>query len=126
MGEYGIVGGFTFIGALFVGGAMITSWLIAPRSPETPAKRQPYECGEAPIGTARIQFKMGFYLFALMFLIFDVESLFLFPCVAIFKKVVNGEYSISVTVLFVEIAIFIFILAAGLIYAWKKKVLEWE
>jgi len=127
MTEYGIIAAFALLGALFVGGAMITSWLIAPRSPETENKRDAYECGEKTIGNARIQFKIAFYLFALLFLIFDVESLFLFPCMVIYKKIVSGELlTVTSSVLLFEILIFVFILLLGLVYAWKKKVLEWE
>ena len=127
MPEYAVIGFFTLFGSLFVGGGLITSKFLASRSPENPSKRQPYECGENAIGSARIQFKVGYYLFALIFLVFDVEALFLFPCMAVFKKIAsNSAYGISGTVLISEILIFVLILGFGLVYAWKKKVLEWE
>ncbi|MBA3015259.1 MAG: NADH-quinone oxidoreductase subunit A, partial [Proteobacteria bacterium] len=64
---------------------------------------------------------------ALLFLLFDIESLFLFPCMIIFKSVVTGQNSsISPMVLFCELFAFVFILFAGLIYAWRKGVLTWE
>jgi len=70
---------------------------------------------------------VGYYLFALLFLIFDVESLFLFPCVKIFKAVSEGKVmGISSGVLLIEIFVFVAILVFGLVYAWKKKVLEWD
>jgi len=127
MEEYAIIGFFTFLGTIFVGGGLVTSAIIAFRSPDNPTKKEPYECGEEVIGSARIQFKVGYYLFALLFLIFDVESLFLFPCVKIFRAVTQGEVmGISTGVLLIEIFLFVAILVFGLVYAWKKKVLEWE
>jgi NADH-quinone oxidoreductase subunit A len=122
-----MIGFSIFLGALFVGGAIITSKMLAFRSPEGWRKVQPYECSETPIGDARIRFKVAFYIFALLFLLFDIETLFLFPCMKIFKSVVAGENaSISTIVLFSELSVFIFILFAGLVYAWRKGVLIWE
>ena len=127
MPEYGIIAFFSILGAIFVGGGMITSALISYRSPENKDKREPYECGEPVIGTARIQFKMGFYLFALMFLVFDIESLFLFPCVRIFREVANGEIvGLNTLAVFIELFVFVFILSVGLVYAWRKGILKWE
>jgi len=112
---------------LFVGGAIITSKMLAFHSPEGQRKVQPYECSEIPIGGARIRFKVSFYIFALLFLLFDIESLFLFPCMKIFRSVLAGDsVAMSPIVLFSELFVFIFILFAGLIYAWRKGVLVWE
>jgi NADH-quinone oxidoreductase subunit A len=122
-----MIGFSIFLGSLFVGGAIITSKMLAFRSPEGWRKVQPYECSENPIGGARIRFKVAFYIFALLFLIFDIEALFLFPCMKIFKSVVTAQNgSISTVVLLSELTIFVFILFAGLIYAWRKGVLIWE
>ena len=127
MENYIMIGFSVFLGALFVGGAIITSKLLAFHSPEGQRKVQPYECSEIPIGGARIRFKVAFYIFALLFLLFDIEALFLFPCMKIFKPVVTGQNGdISPIVLFTELFIFIFFLFAGLIYAWRKGVLTWE
>ncbi|MCI5140101.1 MAG: NADH-quinone oxidoreductase subunit A, partial [Candidatus Electrothrix sp. AR1] len=82
---------------------------------------------ENPIGGARIRFKVAYYIFALLFLLFDIETLFLFPCVKIFRAVVNGEIAgITHQLVFMELSIFIFILFSGLLYAWRKGVLVWE
>jgi NADH-quinone oxidoreductase subunit A len=122
-----MIGFSIFLGSLFVGGAIITSKILAFRSPEGWRKVQPYECSENPIGGARIRFKVAFYIFALLFLIFDIEALFLFPCMKIFKSVVAAQNgSISTVVLLTELTVFVFILFAGLIYAWRKGVLIWE
>jgi NADH:ubiquinone oxidoreductase subunit 3 (subunit A) len=127
MESYIMIGFSIFLGALFVGGAIITSKMLAFRSPEGWRKVQPYECSETPIGDARIRFKVAFYIFALLFLLFDIETLFLFPCMKIFKSVVAGQNgSISPIVLFSELFVFVFVIFAGLIYAWRKGVLIWE
>ncbi len=127
MNSYTLIGFSVFLGALFVGGAIVTSKLLAFHSPEGQRKVQPYECSENPIGDARIRFKVAFYIFALLFLLFDIESLFLFPCMKIFKSVMAAQAgSISPIILFSELFVFIFILFAGLIYAWRKGVLVWE
>ena len=127
MDHYIIIGFSLFLGTLFVGGAIVLSKLLAFHTPGGERKVQPYECSEDPIGDARIQFKVGYYIFALLFLVFDIESLFLFPCMKIFKFVADGNVpSISSTTLFVELFVFMFILFFGLIYAWKKGVLVWE
>lgn len=127
MESYLMIGFSFFLGALFVGGAILCSKMLAFHSPEGRRNVQPYECSESPIGGARIRFKVAFYIFALLFLLFDIESLFLFPCMKIFKAVVAGQYSsISPMVLFSELFAFIAILFTGLIYAWRKGVLIWE
>jgi NADH:ubiquinone oxidoreductase subunit 3 (subunit A) len=127
MKSYIMIGFSVFLGALFVGGAIITSKILAFHSPEGRRKVQPYECSEIPIGGARLRFKVAFYIFALLFLLFDIESLFLFPCMKIFNPVVTGQSGdISPIVLFTELFIFIFFLFAGLIYAWRKGVLTWD
>jgi len=127
MNHYIIIGFSLFLGTLFVGGAIVLSKLLAFHTPGGERKVQPYECSEDPIGGARIQFKVGYYIFALLFLVFDIESLFLFPCMKIFKLAADGGIpSISPTTLFIELFVFIFILFFGLIYGWKKGVLVWE
>lgn len=108
---------FFLAGLIFVGGASIFSNLISPKS-DNPAKWEPYECGIETIGPSWIQFKVGYYLFAILFLIFDVEIAFLVPWAVAFKSV--GM------VAFVEILIFFVVLGIGLLYAWKKGALRWE
>jgi NADH:ubiquinone oxidoreductase subunit 3 (subunit A) len=125
--EYAMVWVFSVLGTLFVGGAILASKLVAARSEDTDKKLAPYECSMESIGSARIQFKVGYYLFALIFMVFDVEALFLFPCVTIFRDVAEGRVdAVSTAMFFGEIGLFVFILFVGLIYAWKRKVLEWE
>jgi len=127
MSQYFLIAFSIFLGAIFVGCAIIASLLLAFRTPDSRRKVQAYECAEDPVGTARIQFKVGYYIFALLFLIFDIESLFLFPCLKIFRSVAeNPTDLISPGVLFFELGAFVVILFTGLIYVWKKGVLKWE
>lgn len=108
---------FFFGGVLMVGVGMLVSNLIAPRS-KNDQKDEPYECGIPTQGPSMIQFKVGYYLFAILFLIFDVETVFIFPWAVVMKKIGLAA--------FIEILIFFLVLGLGLIYAWKKKALKWE
>ena len=84
----------------------------------TTGKHIPFECGVDPVGNARRRFSVKFFLVALIFLIFDVETIFIFPWAVIFRKL--GLFG------FIEMSIFLFILLLGLVYVWKKGALEWE
>lgn len=108
---------FLLAGVALVAGANFLSNLISPKS-DNLQKREPYESGMATIGPTWVQFKVGYYLFAILFLIFDVEVAFLLPWAVVFKTV--GA------VAFVEILIFLSILGLGLAYAWKKGALKWQ
>ncbi len=77
-----------------------------------------YECGQAPIGEAQTRFHIRYYVFALVFLIFDVETVFLYPWGVIFREL--GWFGLA------EMLIFLFMLVVGLVYAWKKRVLQWQ
>ncbi len=126
MSEYIIIGVFALVGLLFAGAAMVFSRIVAPRFPNVGKKLEPYESGEDTIGSARIQFKIGYYLFALVFLVFDVEAIFLFPVLGALRKAGNGGLSVSAMFVWFELLAFIAILGFALFYAWRKKVLEWE
>jgi NADH-quinone oxidoreductase subunit A len=108
---------FLFIGVVFVAGGLITSRLLRPHRPNT-EKSTIYECGEEPIGNPWIKFNIRFYTVALIFLIFDVEVVFLFPWAVIYKEL--GFFA------FVEMVIFLAILILGFAYAWAKGDLEWD
>ena len=84
----------------------------------TPVKLQPYECGCEPVGTARERFSIKFYLIAMLFILFDIEAVFLYPWAILYKKL--GLFGL------VEMGLFIVILFVGYIYVWKKGALEWE
>lgn len=100
----------------FVFGGLTASYLLAPNRPN-PIKNAPYECGEKPIGPAWVQFNVGYYLFALLFLVFDVEAAFLYPWAVVFREA--GWLGL------LEIGLFVFVLISGFAYAWKKGALEW-
>ena len=114
--DYFFVPLFVALSAAFVVGGLVFSRLVAPHNPGS-IKNSPYECGEQPIGQAWIQFNVGYYLFGLMFLIFDVEAAFLYPWAVAFRQL--G------TIGLIEAGVFILVLLVGLAYAWKKGVLEW-
>jgi len=108
---------FLLSGIVLVAGANFLSNLISHKS-DNAQKREPYESGMSTIGPTWVQFKVGYYLFAILFLIFDVEVAFLVPWAVVFKNF--GAVG------FIEILVFLFILGLGLIYAWKKGALKWE
>ena len=116
--DYLCVAFFLILGIGFVGGAFIVSWLLRPRGPQSAATCSSYECGEVVKGTSRIQFNVRYYLFALIFVIFDVEILFTIPWAVVFRQMGRAAYF--------EMVAFILILASGLVYAWKKGALEWQ
>ena len=109
---------FLILGITFVASSFVASWFLRPRPPYDAVKNSPYECGEVVKGTSRVQFNVRYYLFALIFVIFDVEVLFVVPWAVVFKQLGSVAYF--------EMMIFIFILALGLFYAWKKGALEWQ
>jgi NADH:ubiquinone oxidoreductase subunit 3 (subunit A) len=114
--------GYLYAGILLAAGfgfvllAMTVANLIAPHS-RTKEKLQTYESGETPIGSAWVQYPLGFYIFALLFVAFDVDIVFIISWAVIFKQLsVFG---------FIEILFFIVVLALGLAYAWRKGVTRW-
>lgn len=126
MSEYIILSIFLFLGAFIALAATITGVLLGYRTKNTKNKMAPYECGMETIGNAHIQFKVGYYLFALLFLVFDIEALFLFPILANFKEIMAGGTILSPAVVVIDLVIFMVILVSGLAYAWKKGILKWE
>jgi NADH-quinone oxidoreductase subunit A len=108
---------FLILGAVFVAFVFAANWLVSPHDP-TPEKLTTYECGNEPIGLAWIQFRVGYYVYALLFVIFDVETVFLYPWAAAFGKL--GAF------IFIEMILFVAILFAGLLYAWKEGALRWR
>ncbi|HGY56362.1 MAG TPA: NADH-quinone oxidoreductase subunit A [Caldithrix abyssi] len=107
---------FFLIGMLIVGITLVISRILQSRK-SYPEKYIPYECGELPQGEAWIQFNNRFYIIALIFLIFDVEILFMFPWAVVFDTF--GMLA------FIEMLIFVVILLVGLAYVWAKGDLEW-
>ena len=117
---------FLFLGAFIAAAATVTGLLLGYRTKNTKNKMAPYECGMQTIGNARIQFKVGYYLFALLFLVFDIEALFLYPVLMNFKEIMAGNTPLAPAVVIIDLVIFMAILVSGLAYAWKKGILKWE
>jgi NADH-quinone oxidoreductase subunit A len=105
------------IGCVLVATALIANWVLAPKAPSR-AKGTPYECGMLPIGRTTGTVHFRYYLFAILFLIFDVEVVFLFPWALVFVDL--GP------VVFWWMAVFVAVLTLGLVYAWKRGVLSWR
>ena len=105
----------------FAGVVVLTLLLIAqnvgPKRP-SPVKGDPFESGNPPRGDARIRFPVKFYLVAMLFLIFDIEAVFLYPWAILFRRL--GLFGL------VEMGIFLLVVVIGFIYVWKKGALEWE
>lgn len=119
---FSIGSGTTAIVAVLTGVALVVlgmtaAALMGPRS-YAPQKSEPYECGIPTRGESMVQFKVGYYLFAILFLMFDVETVFLFPWAVIAKGM--GVESI------IAVCVFLFVLILGLAYAWRKGALQWK
>lgn len=105
------------INIAFAVGIVIFSHFVGSRK-SSPEKLSPYESGVPPVGDARIRFSVRFYLIAILFIVFDIEVVFMYPWAVIFKKL--GLFG------FLEMSVFIGILLIGYIYIWKKGALKWE
>jgi NADH-quinone oxidoreductase subunit A len=101
----------------FAVGSLIASHFLGRRVND-PAKLLPYECGVTPVGTARERFHTRFYLVAMLFIVFDIETVFIYPWAVVYKQLAIFGL--------IEMGIFVAILLAGLIYVWGKGALEWD
>ncbi len=115
--DFGIILIFFILGLVFVAIGIFFSALIRPSKPN-PEKLTTYECGEEPVGTPWVKFNFRFYVVALVFLLFDVEIVFLLPWAIVYKGL--GWFA------FIEMTIFVLILLAGLAYVWAKGDLQWD
>jgi NADH-quinone oxidoreductase subunit A len=116
--QYGTIGALAVLGVLFVAIAFSANRVMRPHKPRA-EKYTTYECGIDPVGQGWSQTQIRYYIYAFLFVIFDVESVFLFPWAVVFETFPRPG------LLLVEMIIFILILAVGLLYAYKKKVLDW-
>ena len=116
MSQWIYIGLFFLVGLIIPVGAIAAAWILGPKKPN-PIKQTTYECGIETVGESWVQFKAQYYIFALVFLVFDVETVFLFPW-----AVKLGQLGLFAVV---EGIIFILILIAGLVYTWRKGMLEW-
>jgi NADH-quinone oxidoreductase subunit A len=105
------------LSAIIVGAMVSLNTLLGPRA-TSPAKRDPFECGNPPTGSAFGRFSVRFYLTAILFILFDVEVVFLYPWAVLFRDL--GMFG------FVEMLTFLLVLGLGLLYAWRKGALEWD
>ncbi|MFS1510887.1 NADH-quinone oxidoreductase subunit A [Chengkuizengella sp. SCS-71B] len=115
--NYVIVAIFIALGIFLPVAALTFGRFLRPNNP-TKEKYTTYESGNEPVGAGQIRFNIRYYLFALMFVIFDVETVFLYPWAVAYDKL--GLFAL------VEMLIFVSLLVVGLAYAWKKKVLQWN
>ncbi|WP_281883168.1 NADH-quinone oxidoreductase subunit A [Paenibacillus sp. YYML68] len=116
MNNYVVVAIFLFLGLMLPVVALTAGKFLRPHKPAE-EKYTTYESGNVPVGEGQVRFNIRYYLFALMFVIFDVETVFLYPWAVAYQQL--GLFAL------VEMIIFISLLIVGLIYAWKKKVLQW-
>lgn len=115
--NYVIVAIFIVLGILLPVSALTIGKWLRPDKPDE-EKYTTYESGNDPVGESHVRFNIRYYLFALMFVIFDVETVFLYPWAVAYRKL--GLFSL------VEMFVFVILLAVGLVYAWRKKVLQWN
>lgn len=101
--------------------AIALSAFLGPRK-STPEKLMPYESGMVPVGDARLRFSVKFYAVALLFILFDVEAIFLYPWAVLFRQLSPAAKLLGLA----EIVAFVSILAVGYFYAWRKGALEWD
>ena len=124
--QYGLIAIFTALAVAVPTGMLVMSWLLSvvkvrPRNPD-PIKQSIYECGYETLSGTWNRFNFRYYTFALIFVIFDVEVVFIFPWAASFG-VMSREFGAFVLV---EMAVFVAILVVGWLYAWKKGALQWS
>lgn len=122
--QYGTFAVVALVGVGFYALVMLVNRVLRPRLPHS-GKLTTYECGVDAVGTGWSQMNIRYYVFAFLFVIFDVESIFIFPWAIILGGLGEGDV-VTPSFALVEMLIFIGILAVGLLYAWRKKVLVWE
>ncbi len=116
MSPYGVLAAFVVAAFLLLIVPIAGSKLLSPRKPN-PIKNEVYECGVETVGETWVQFKVQYYIYALVFVIFDIETVFLYTWAAAYNRL--GLFAL------IQMTIFLVILLDGLFYAWKKGALEW-
>jgi NADH-quinone oxidoreductase subunit A len=125
--DYAPIGIMFVVAVGFAASQILVTQLIGPRK-RTQVKLMPYECGKDPVGSARDRFSIKFYTVAVIFLLFDIEVLFMIPFAVAFKSLLADEGISGVafgTIAFIEILVFIATLIIGYIYVWKKGIFDW-
>jgi NADH-quinone oxidoreductase subunit A len=115
--DYYFMAVFVIVALVFPFIALGLAWLLRPKKPN-PGKTDTYECGLQTFGDTWVQFRAQYYIFALVFVVFDIEAVFLFPWAVAYDKV--GLWALF------EAALFLAILTVGLVYAWRKDALRWQ
>ncbi len=113
---FGSIGLFVIMAVVFPFIALGLAWVLRPKKPN-PVKSQTYECGLETYGDTWVQFRVQYYLYALLFVFFDVETVFLYPWAVAYNQL--GLFAL------VEMFVFLAILLVGLVYAWRKGALQW-
>ncbi|MFN0088489.1 MAG: NADH-quinone oxidoreductase subunit A [Blastocatellia bacterium] len=111
---------------IFVLGFAVTNIILSHlvgRRINTRAKLMPYECGMDPVGSARQRFSVKFYLIAMLFILFDIEAVFLLPWAVVFRSLIQ---KLSRPFVFLEMMIFVGVLLVGYVYVWRKGLFEWN
>jgi NADH-quinone oxidoreductase subunit A len=125
--DYAPIGVMFIVAIGFAASQILVTQLIGPRK-RTATKLMPYESGKDPVGSARDRFSIKFYTVAVIFLLFDIEVLFMIPFAVAFKSLLAAENASAIaygTIAFIEIMIFIGTLVVGYIYVWKKGTFDW-
>jgi NADH-quinone oxidoreductase subunit A len=126
--DYAPIGIMFIVAGGFAVSQILVTQLIGPRK-RTATKLMPYECGKDPVGSARDRFSIKFYTVAVIFLLFDIEVLFMVPFAVAFKELLRQQTLNSAiafgTIALIEILVFIFTLIVGYIYVWKKGTFDW-
>lgn len=122
MSEYFPILVLFLIGIGLSGGFVLLSHFIGKKR-ATPEKMIPYECGVDPIGTPRQRFSVKFYMIAMLFILFDIEVVFLYPWAKLFHEFKAAGLGL---LMFGEMVVFLGVLGLGLVYVWKRGALEWE
>jgi len=117
LSDYNFIGVYVVVACAFPFIALGLAWLLRPKKPN-PTKTSTYECGLETVGETWVQFRAQYYVYALVFVIFDIEAIFLFPWAVAYDKV--GLYALA------EAFFFLAILTVGLVYAWRKGALRWQ
>jgi NADH-quinone oxidoreductase subunit A len=117
LSDYNFIGVFVIVAIIFPFIALGLAWLLRPKKPN-PVKTDTYECGLQTMGETWVQFRAQYFIYALVFVVFDIEVAFLFPWAVAYDKV--GLWALA------EAFLFLAILTVGLIYAWRKGALRWQ
>ena len=117
LSQYAFIGIFAIIAFALPVIGLVLAYFLRPKKPN-PIKNATYECGLETMGDTWVQFKAQYFLYALIFVVFDVEAVFIFPWAVAYDKL--GLYAL------LEMILFVAILAGGLLYAWRKGALEWQ